>query len=85
MTIEEIINNHCQRCNIPFDTIEALCKEVRRLTIEECKKKVKIGLYKDWLEQGKSYTLVSQYSLNDYVEVSIDETTFPTDLNNIDI
>ena len=89
MTIEEIIENTVGQKlyfhDIGINECIKLCQEVRRLTIEECKKKATIGLYQDWQEQGKSYSLVSEYSFNDYIEVSIDYDSFPTDLNSIDI
>ena len=92
MTIEEIINKHCQRCNIAYDTIEALCIEVRRLTIEECRKKAKVlkivegfedSIFSDELFEIQPHYFekfgVFQYNF------TIDSTSFPTDLNRIDL
>ena len=71
MTIEEIIEKEVGYHNeYGFGDIERIALEIRRLTIEECKNKVEA--YIPYYE-GNSY----------YAE--IDQDTFPTDLNNIDL
>ena len=74
MTIEEIIENTVGQ-NLYFHDMGIeecirLCQEVRRLTIEECKRSVCV-------EAG--------YWHNGLWIEGIDQDSFPTDLNNIDI
>jgi hypothetical protein len=75
MTIEEIIKNAQwdESWGFGYHThkeLVALCQEVRRLTIEECKKKVQ-----------SDYSMRSC----GLIDTIIDLNSFPTDLNKIDL
>lgn len=97
MTIEEIIDNS-EIGNHPYyhsyltHEILAICQEIRKLTIEECKSKAKVlkivedinnSIFSDDVFQIEPYYF-EKYEAKLYT-FTIDITSFPTDLNNINI